>query len=94
MIGGDASHTGDTAAEEASGPSISSLPNLKRHVRYMEMALNEATIALNDNEVPVGCVFVDRNTGEVIARGFNRTNQERNVLFFIYISLHNIYAIR
>lgn len=35
-------------------------------------------------EVPVGCVFVDNRSGEIVARGFNRTNELYNVSFVAY----------
>lgn len=42
----------------------------------MELALQEARKALEDNEVPVGCVFV-RN-GKVLCSGYNATNKTGN----------------
>jgi tRNA-specific adenosine deaminase 2 len=50
-----------------------------RHVQHMEMALLEATKALNIGEVPVGCVIVQPSTtanfsDRIIGRGANRTN--------------------
>ena len=44
---------------------------------YMEMALLEAEAAFKRGEVPVGAVVVDGDTGEVLARAGNRT-EERN----------------
>ena len=46
-------------------------------VRYMRMALDMAQEAMDHEEVPVGCVFVQ--DGRVIARGRNRTNELLNV---------------
>lgn len=42
------------------------------HFQWMNEALEVANTALNVGEVPVGCVYVHR--GEVIGRGFNKTN--------------------
>jgi len=42
----------------------------------MRVALDEAQLALDRLEIPIGCAFV-RN-GEVVAVGSNRTNEERN----------------
>ena len=47
-----------------------------RHTHYMEMALQQAKLALSSGEVPVGCVFVYQN--EIIARGANQTNATCN----------------
>jgi tRNA-specific adenosine deaminase 2 len=44
----------------------------------MHEALSEAQAALEGNEVPVGCVFVDRSGQRIIARGANKTNASRN----------------
>ncbi|ANZ75052.1 BA75_02793T0 [Komagataella pastoris] len=45
---------------------------LETHFKFMEKALDAAQIALNELEVPIGCVFVYRN--KVIAQGSNKTN--------------------
>lgn len=42
----------------------------------MEMALEQANFALDNLEVPIGCVIVEN--GKVIASGSNRTTQMRN----------------
>ncbi|MGQ9708026.1 MAG: tRNA adenosine(34) deaminase TadA [bacterium] len=39
-------------------------------IAWMKLALNEAMIALKENEVPVGCVIV--KDGNIIGRGHNR----------------------
>lgn len=46
---------------------------------YMGLALEQAYLALHREEVPVGCVIVHNDTGEIIARGFNHTNIDKNV---------------
>lgn len=43
---------------------------------YMELAIQEARLALDSLEVPVGCVFV--KDGKVVASGRNRTTETRN----------------
>ncbi|HEY9079231.1 nucleoside deaminase [Magnetovibrio sp.] len=42
---------------------------------YMEMALLEAQGAFERGEVPVGCVIVEAETGTVLARAGNRTEE-------------------
>eukprot|EP00026_Physarum_polycephalum_P014416 Phypoly_transcript_14930.p1 GENE.Phypoly_transcript_14930~~Phypoly_transcript_14930.p1 ORF type:complete len:186 (+),score=19.00 Phypoly_transcript_14930:276-833(+) len=46
------------------------------HIKWMREALAEANLALTQQEVPVGCVFVYQ--GEVIGRGSNKTNLKRD----------------
>ena len=41
---------------------------------FMEIAFNQAQEALEVGEVPIGCCFVDEESGEVIARGRNEVN--------------------
>lgn len=40
--------------------------------------MEEARMALGRNEVPVGCAFVDRRTGEIVCRAGNRVNETKN----------------
>ena len=46
--------------------------------KYMLEALEEAKKAFKDDEVPVGCVFVDNKTHSIIARSHNLTNRMKN----------------
>lgn len=46
--------------------------------RFMQAAIDEARRAAAIREVPIGCVIV-RN-GRIIARGYNRRNNDKNVL--------------
>ncbi|KAK4836658.1 hypothetical protein QYF36_025824 [Acer negundo] len=43
---------------------------------YMELAIQQAKLALDCLEVPVGCVILEG--GKVVAAGRNRTNETRN----------------
>jgi tRNA-specific adenosine deaminase 2 len=51
---------------------------LARDMHFMRAALDQAEQALSSGEVPVGCVFVDNSTDQVVASGFNKTNDSRN----------------
>ncbi len=44
---------------------------MAEHDAYMREALAEARKAMSSNEVPVGAVVVEPETGDVIGRGFN-----------------------
>lgn len=46
----------------------------------MDVALQEAQLALSEGEVPVGCVFVDRVANRAVALGRNRTNRDGHAL--------------
>lgn len=48
-----------------------------RHRDYMLLAIEQALIARDSGEVPVGCVIVCNN--EVIASGYNRRELDNNV---------------
>nr|CEL66916.1 TPA: Cytidine and deoxycytidylate deaminase family protein, related [Neospora caninum Liverpool] len=45
---------------------------------FMSAALEEARSALQEGEVPVGCVLVDSRTRQVVAKGRNATNRTKN----------------
>lgn len=45
---------------------------------FMQIALQQAEKALNEKEVPVGCVFVHRPTSKILATGSNQTNLSLN----------------
>ncbi len=47
------------------------------HAKYLEEALKLARKAYKNNEVPIGAVVVDAN-GEIIGKGYNRTNKRKN----------------
>ncbi|CDK29329.1 unnamed protein product [Kuraishia capsulata CBS 1993] len=49
------------------------MEQLSTHFRFMRKALEVGQKALDEKEVPVGCVFVHR--GKVIAEGSNKTNE-------------------
>jgi len=49
----------------------------ERNERFMRMALEEARLAYEEGEVPVGCVFVREGT-IVFGRGHNRTNLKKD----------------
>ena len=46
--------------------------------KYMKAALREAKKAYKLDEVPIGCVIVQND--KIIARGYNRTNTDKNTL--------------
>ena len=56
-------------------------------IYFMREAINEAKKALENSEVPVGCVFVrklnENATPEIVGRGFNKTNLTKNVKLFL-----------
>ena len=52
--------------------STGSMDNQDRHIDYMRIALEEARLAAEHQEVPVGAVLVSEN-GEILSRAHNRT---------------------
>ncbi|KTW31850.1 uncharacterized protein T551_01111 [Pneumocystis jirovecii RU7] len=59
------------------------------HQDFMKEALNMAEIALKNNEIPVGCVFVHKN--KMIAKEMNNTNKSFNGIFHCeIIAINNI----
>ncbi|GEO47091.1 nucleoside deaminase [Companilactobacillus kimchii] len=47
---------------------------------YMDLALNEAKKAGERKEVPIGCIIVDNQTGEVISVGSNEREETQNAI--------------
>lgn len=47
--------------------------SLQDHHTYMQYALEEARLAEKRDEVPIGAILVDKNSGDIIARNGNRT---------------------
>jgi len=74
----------DEYAESSNGTdshtqtSLSSSSSIRDADYYMSLALEQAQLALTREEVPVGCVIVHNDTGEIIARAFNHTNIDKN----------------
>ena len=48
------------------------------NVEFMRIALDQAETALKSGEIPVGCAFINSETGEVVSTGHNKTNESRN----------------
>lgn len=57
------------------------------HAEYMKEALRQAKKAYRLGEVPIGCVLV--RDGEIIARGYNRRNTDKNTLAHAEITAIN-----
>ena len=48
--------------------------------KYMKRAVELAELAGSMGEIPVGAVVVKRETGEIIAEGYNRRESDKNAL--------------
>jgi len=48
------------------------------HDFFMMKALQQAQIAIDECEVPVGCVIVHKGSGKVVSEGSNETNRTNN----------------
>lgn len=57
------------------------------HDKYMKEALKQAKKALKLGEVPIGCVIVYE--GQIIGRGYNRRNTDKNTLAHAEITAIN-----
>ena len=65
----------DRSAQDISLREISS-----RDEKYMREALKQAKKAMLIGEVPIGCVVVERESGRIVGRGYNRRNTDRSTL--------------
>jgi tRNA-specific adenosine deaminase 2 len=63
-------------------------------LKYMNEALSECNEALNQGEVPVGCVFLHLPSMKIIARSHNLTNKTKNATTHCEINCINyVYSI-
>lgn len=46
--------------------------------QFMQVALEEARAAYDQDEIPVGAVITHHNTGEILVRGYNIVEQHHN----------------
>ncbi|MBE6845134.1 MAG: nucleoside deaminase [Ruminococcus sp.] len=53
---------------------------------YMKIALELARQAAQAEEVPVGAIIVKKSTGEIVGKGFNRRETDKNPLAHAEIS--------
>lgn len=60
---------------------------MEQHIKYMKEALKQAKKAYALGEVPIGCVIVYED--QVIARGYNRRNTDKNTLAHAEITAIN-----
>ena len=54
---------------------------------FMNEAINQAKLAYEKDEVPVGGLLVDLVTNEIIAKSFNKVNKEKNAIYHCEIDL-------
>lgn len=50
----------------------------EKHYNFMRLALEEANKAMEVDEVPVGCIFVDSETDQILSSAYNETNRLKN----------------
>ena len=58
--------------------TLSSAEVKRQRLQLMDLALEQAKMALKGNEVPVGCILVKQGGHDVLARAYNQTNRKRN----------------
>ena len=56
---------------------------------FMQVAIQEANIALKNNEVPVGGVLVDNETNKIITKTHNKINDGNNAILHCELILIN-----
>lgn len=49
------------------------LHNNTKHLNYMRLALEQAKLAYDAQEVPIGAVIVDSVSGDIVAEAYNQT---------------------
>ena len=54
---------------------------------FMNEAINQAKIAYEKDEVPVGGILVDIVTNEIIAKSYNRVNGDKSAIYHCEINL-------
>ena len=54
---------------------------------FMNEAINQAKLAYEKDEVPVGGILVDVVTNEIIEKSFNKVNKEKNAIYHCEIDL-------
>jgi tRNA(Arg) A34 adenosine deaminase TadA len=64
-----------SSCQRASSSGTSQDECRSKDEEYMKMAIEQATLAWDEGEVPVGAVLV-APTGEVISKGYNRTERD------------------
>ena len=59
---------------------MSELKSDKRHdtIFFMRLAYEEALLALNSQEVPVGCVIISKSRNQILVRAHNATNKTKD----------------
>ncbi len=54
---------------------------------FMQEAINQAKIASDNNEVPIGGLLVDNNTNQIIEKSYNKINKNKNAIYHCEIDL-------
>ena len=56
---------------------------------FMQEAINQAQIALKNNEVPIGGILVDNVTNNIITKNHNQINANNNAIFHCELCIIN-----
>jgi len=54
---------------------------------FMNEAVNEAKLAFDENEIPIGGLLVDNNTNQIITKAHNQINFHNNSIYHCELSL-------
>lgn len=52
----------------------------KNKLKFMKIALKEAQKAILEDEVPIGCIIIDKN-GKILAKSHNQVEKKNNTTF-------------
>lgn len=69
----------NSPSELKSRQPFSDRPRNLCHEELMRLALDQARLALNEGDVPIGAIVVDAQ-GQVIGRGYNRREADHSTL--------------
>ena len=59
----------------------------EKDIFFMNKAIAEAKFAFEKDEVPVGGILVDIVTNEIIAKSYNRVNEDKSAIYHCEINL-------
>ena len=65
--------------------------DLDKDELYMRMALQQAHLAMDEDEIPIGCIIICND--KIIAKGYNQTEKLSKIIRTLMFTKLNLFSV-